>query len=161
MATLLQMWWLDLGSERLLAIYCPRNQEKRTPFNYAASCAVEQLDLNEAIADSLHYDRSDDVGTELCSDRMMKVIECLPQFVAYEVVITSYEGIAAVGIGAKKQGCDRAAYLALAIAASSELQPSTEVKRLIGQAADADVLKAKGKGAGQGWRWVSQGLSEH
>ena len=131
-----------MGSESLLAIYCPKFEERRPPFQYAASCVEKQLNLEGTIADSLHIDRSDDVGTALCSDRMMKVIACLPQFVGYEVVITSFEGIAAVGIGTKRQACDRAAYLALAITAPSDSPPSQDVEHLIEQAAEAETLKA-------------------
>ena len=33
----LQMWWLNLGSEKLLAVYCKKGQANEKPFQNAAS----------------------------------------------------------------------------------------------------------------------------
>ena len=124
----LQMWWLNLNSERLLAIYCRKGQAKEEPFQYAASYMQKQLGLTTPITQSLHYDRSEDVGSEQCSNRMKEVMACLPNKIAYDLVITSYQNFAAVGIGANKRCCEKAAYLALATTSAierSQLMKST------------------------------------
>ena len=78
MTNSVQMWWLDLGSEKLLTIFCPLGEVMEKPFCYAATYIWFQLELSAPISRSLNYDRSEDVGSEQCSDRMKQVIACLP-----------------------------------------------------------------------------------
>ena len=52
----LQVWWLDLSIERLLAIYCPKGRTKEEPFQYAASYMQDQLELVGPLGQGFHYD---------------------------------------------------------------------------------------------------------
>ena len=101
--------------------------------------------MTAIIDEGLHYDHSDDVGSEHCSDRMKQVISCFPDFVSYEIVITSYQGIAAVGIGYNKLGSERAAYLAMAITATNDTKPSPAFENLTDRAVHAEVLMPRWK----------------
>ena len=53
---LLQMWWLDLKSEQLLAIYCKEGQAMEEPFLSAACYLEDQLKLEGPVGESLEFD---------------------------------------------------------------------------------------------------------
>ena len=85
----LQMWWLDLTSEKLLAIYCQEGQAMEEPFHSAACYLEDQLKLEGPLGEALEFDWSEDVQSEQCSDLKKGVMACIPDKVAYQVVITT------------------------------------------------------------------------
>ena len=86
---LLQMWWLDLKSEQLLAIYCQEGQAMEEPFHSAACCLEDQLKLEGPLGENLEFDWAYNGQSGHWSDRMKTVMACIPDKVAYQVVITS------------------------------------------------------------------------
>ena len=137
----LQMWWLDLEPERLLAIYCQEGQATEEPFHSAFCYLEDQLKLEGPLGEALEFDWSEDVQSEQCSDLKKGVMACIPDKVAHQVVITTWKGLAAVGIGFHWQGCLKAAYLALATTAAIKFQSVDDVQCLVEQSNHAKVLK--------------------
>ena len=135
------MWWLDLEPERLLAIYCQEGQATEEPFHSAFCFLEDQLKLEGPLGEALEFDWSEDVQSEQCSDLKKGVMACIPDKVAHQVVITTWKGLAAVGIGFHWQGCLKAAYLALATTAAIKFQSVDDVQCLVEQSNHAEVLK--------------------
>ena len=74
---------------------------------------------------------------------MKRVQACLKERVGFKIVIVSNEGSAAVGIGANKTCCDRAAYLALATTSALKTENLANMDTLMMQARNAELLTAR------------------
>ena len=83
------------------------------PFQSAICCLEDQLKLDGPLGRNLEFDWASDGQSGHWSDRMKTVMACMPDKVAYQVVITSCQEFAAVGIGTHWQSGLKAAYLYL------------------------------------------------
>ena len=74
-----EMYWLEVGSRKILAVVCASKQVKKEPFSHAKSHLMKgMVDLKKGI-DHVHLEKSCDVGSRGWSDRMFIVNACLSE----------------------------------------------------------------------------------